>query len=350
MSNPEYENAIAVIMKQIKKGNEKMKDSTLKTYTRMVRKMYARMVESGLDTDIQMGLPKCIFVPADILKEIETSWAVRDSTKKNMISLMLSMCKGGAEEYPHGSGFEDMYKEYRKAFDIIKASNEAKQIKQEPTEKEGALQNIKFDELKRGLSYHFNKVRKLKADDIESAMLNMIGHIHIDQVLRNECATMLMSREYLEQSSYPKTNFIWVKGRNHKLLVIRDNKVRNADRGDEPKEVYLKGAVNTAINKYISVLANNDKVLGQTHNDRMPLIHSNKWEDGECITSSHYSQIFKKVWSKYDEDITTTSIRKIYAMDVREKYKGNLVKEKEACEKLDHSQDTHNKHYILHFD
>ena len=37
-------------------------------------------------------------------------------------------------------------------------------------------------------------------------------------------------------------------------------------------------------------------------------------------------------------------------MDVRDKYKGNLIKEKEACAKLDHSKETHDKHYILHFD
>ena len=181
-------------------------------------------------------------------------------------------------------------------------------------------------------------------------MLNMIGHIHIDQVLRNECATMLMSREYLEKSAYPNTNFVWVKGRNQKLLVIRNNKVRNPALEHEPKEVYLKGAVNTAINKYLAVLGNNEKVLGETHNDRMPLIHSNKWDESECISSSHYSQVFKKVWEHKELELTTTMVRKIYAMDVRDKYKGNLIKEKEACEKLDHTKDTHDKHYILHFD
>ena len=135
-------------------------------------------------------------------------------------------------------------------------------------------------------------------------------------------------------------------------MVIRNNKVRNPSRGDPAKEVILKGSINTAINKYKQVLTNKHGNL----NSVIPLVISKHFTNSGCsgdgsenISSSHYSQLFKKIWKHKEYDLSTTQLRKIYAMDIRDKYKGNLIKEKEACEKLDHSNDTHNKHYILDF-
>ena len=344
MSNPNYENETAMTIAKIREAKP-VKDSTANTYTRMLRKLYLNLGAKNLDMRMDLGLPMCITDPKLILKEIENSeW--RDNTKKNYLGLMLTMVK--ACGLP-----DDIYTEYRKAFDIMKASNDAKQEKQEPKENELELKDVSLDELKRSLSTHFNKVRGSDSKDIESAMLNMLGHIHIDQVLRNECATMLLTKEYLVKQDHPETNFIWLKGRNQKLMVIRNNKVRNPALGHEPKEVYLKGVVNTAINKYVQVLKNNYGELM----DEIPLVHTKNFtnsgtsgDGSENISSSHYSQVFKKVWEHKQLEITTTMLRKIYAMDVRDKYKGNLIKEKEACAKLDHSKETHDKHYILHFD
>ena len=138
-----------------------------------------------------------------------------------------------------------------------------------------------------------------------------------------------------------------------KVMVIRNNKVRNPARGDEPKEVYLKGAVNSAINKYVQVLKNVSDgdmwadAMSEETNFRMRLAFHG-YPDNPC-SSSQYSQLFKKIWEHLGLELTTTQLRKVYAMDVRKKFGGNLVKEKEACAKLDHSKDTHDKHYILDF-
>ena len=254
------------------------------------------------------------------------------------MSLLLSLTKNLENN--------DTYKKYRVAFDIIKGANNAKQELQLPADNDLCLKDLKIEDLKKELNYHFKKVRKTDSEDTESALLNMLGHLHLDQVLRNEAHNMYLTSNYLSEEDHKDTNFIWIKGRNEKLMVIRNNKVRNPDRGDPPKEVVLKGAINTAINKYKQVLTNKYGPM----DGLVPLVDNKHMTEGKRISSSHYSQVFKKIWGHKGYDLTTTQIRKLYAMDVRDKFKGNLIKEKEACEKLDHSADTHNKHYILSFD
>ena len=328
-----------------------MKDSTASTYTRMLRKLCQAYGDKGKDMTMTLGLiPACFLNALDILKEIELSdW--KDSTKKNNMSLMLTMlrCFLGDDKYLDS----ETYQTYRSAFDKLKASNYAKQEQQKPTETEAGLEGIHFDRLPTYLNTHMNKIRSGTSKDLKSALLNMLGHLHCDQVLRNECAGMMLTKNYLDKDDYPKTNFIWNKGRNVKMLVIRDNKVRNADLGNEPKEVWLKGKVNTAINKYIQVLSN---TLNVALMDVVPLVTSKNFtnsltsgDGSENISSSHYSQVFKGIWEHKGFNLTTTQVRKLYAMDVRDKFKGNLLKEKEACIKLDHSESTHNLHYILDF-
>tara|TARA_R110002072_G_scaffold17328_3_gene66128 strand:- start:5453 stop:6511 length:1059 start_codon:yes stop_codon:yes gene_type:complete len=351
MNNPKtYEPQVLKTISFIRTQKTTMKDSTANTYKRMLRRLYQTLGDKGKDMTMSLGLmPKCFLNSLDILKEIEESdW--KDSTKKNNMSLMLTLlrCYLGEKDY-EGS---ETYKDYRNAFDIMKGHNHAKQEKQEPTDTENELKDVKFDDLVSSLNTHFNKIRKADSKDLRSALLNMLGHIHTDQVLRNECAGMLLTDTYLDKDDYPKANFIWIKGRNVKLMVIRDNKVRNSDLGNEPKEVWLKGKVNTAINKYVQVLHNTHTSLCYP----MPLVTSKNWtnsnasgDGSENISSSHYSQVFKGIWEHKGLSLTTTQLRKVYAMDVRDKYKGNLLKEKEACEKLDHSNATHNLHYILDF-
>ena len=340
MSNPE--NSVSRAIDLITKGSPNMKETTKNTYKRMLRKMFATLRDMGKDMRDTAGLPLCIHKCDDILNELENGakWGMglKPSSKKNYMSLLLSLTKHLEDPLP--------YKGYRKAFDVIKSANNAIQELQLPADNDLCLKDLKLEDLKKDLNYHFKKVRKTDSIDIESALLNMLGHLHIDQVLRNEAHNMLLTSNYLSEEDYKDTNFIWLKGRNEKLMVIRNNKVRNPERGDPAKEVILKGEVNTAINKYKQVLTNKYGTL----QDTIPLVDNKHLTEGKTVSNSHYSQVFKKIWKHKDYNITTTQLRKIYAMDVRDKYKGNLIKEKEACEKLDHSADTHNKHYILSFD
>ena len=348
MNNPNYEDEIKSAIGVIKTNNPNAKDSTISTYTRLLRKLFTNIGENGADMRKVNNLPFFLYNTKYTIEYLELSdWgkALKDTSRKNYLSLILTLFRGLKESVVAGN----VYEEYRKAFDILKGDLDAKIIKQEPTEDELVLKDIEFTELKRSLSYHYNKCRGANADEIDHALLNMLGHLHLDQVLRNEACDMIMTEKYLTKEEHPKQNFIWLKGRHVKMMVIRNNKVRNPDRGDEAKEVYLKGAVNTAINKYLQVLKNTENAIpnGDT---TYPLVYSKSYQNHLCISSSHYSQIFKKIWSHINLELTTTMIRKVYAMDVRKKFKGNLVKEQEACDKLDHSKATHDKHYILFFD
>ena len=347
-----FEPSVIAIMKLVRSVKTSMKDSTAKTYTRMLRRLFDHLSDKGKDMTLEKDImPKCLLNVEDMLKDIEETYK-KDNTKKNQLSFMLTLmrCYIG-DDYEK----DDLYKGYRKAFDIIKASNHSKQEQQEPTGDEIHLKGVDMDQCERALSHHFNKVRGAKSKNIKSAMLNMLGHLHCDQVLRNEAHNMMLSKHYLQEEHYPNTNFIWVKGRNVKMMVIRNNKVRNPELdGYKPKEEILRGKVNTAINKYIQVLTN---VYGE-YGNIVPLVHSKNWSaetcslDCYCISSSTYSQLFKDIWAHKFENfsLTTTLLRKVYAMDVRDKYKGNLVKEKIALNKLDHSAETHNLHYIVNFD
>ena len=97
--------------------------------------------------------------------------------------------------------------------------------------------------------------------------------------------------------------------------------------------------------KFIQILRRNDFHIDSP----TPFCWSITDECPKEMSSSLYSQNFRKLFKHRDLPISTTDMRKIYAMSVRHEFKGNLIKEKEACEKLDHSKDTHDKHYILEF-
>jgi len=332
----------------IKINSPTVKPSTISTYSRLFRKLYTEIIETDPDVklhSVEIPIPTYIFQPDLLVNLINNStWGVglKDQTRKNYISLILTLFRGLKDI---NTECLNAYSAYREYFDILKGGLDAEQIKQKPTENEMDLKGLTIDKLKKALSKHSNKIRKSDSKDINTAMLNMLGHLHCEEVLRNEACDMMLSNKYITAIDAPDLNFIWYKGRNLKLMVIRNNKVRNPTRGDEPKEVWIKGSLNTAINKYIQILQNNDI----TYNDRgvMPLVYSKSYPN--CITSSHYSQLFKKVWDFQDLELTTTMVRKIYAIEIREKFKGNLIKEDEACKKLDHSKDTHDKHYILDF-
>ena len=212
----------------------------------------------------------------------------------------------------------DVYKEahriYTEKFDELKKSLNALETLQAPKEKEIGLKDLTMKELKRYLLYHFNKIRPKDATDWVSALYWCIGNLHLECVFRNELASMDYVEEYLPM-----------------------NKLYN-------KQIILRGEINRIVNKYLKVLENS----GNTMVNGDKFIKKQKGE-GE-MTSSNYGTLLKKCWEHKKLNLTSTLIRKVYAIDIRQKYKGKLTAELEACEKLDHSLDVHNKSYVIHFD
>jgi len=357
------ENVIALALKEIKIGSPTIKASSLKVYERQIRKLYNEMKAQVkpfdfFKTDETFSCPRWwLDIPKDVIEWLNNSpWGtpLSERTIKNYISVIMSLVRN------HKKYSGNPYEVYFNHFSSVKASADAKQELQQPKESELDLKDLDMDKLG-----SFMKVweKKTKGNDNKNAyagFMYALGHLHLDQVLRNEACEMVITAEYLVQQDYPDTNFIWNKGRNMKLMVIRNNKVRNPERGDPAKEVWLKGKVNTALNKYIQILERNDiykckfeeccgKDCGGCDKKEVPFCWSVKKKRPEFMSSSNFSQQFRNLFEPKGYPISTTQLRKVYSIDIRNKYNGNLIKEKEACMKLDHSKDTHDKHYVLQF-
>ena len=242
-------------------------------------------------------------------------------------------------------GYDEAYKLYRKNFDEIKGTITEKSIKQEPTEKDKVLEGLSIKTLEGHLHYHYKKIMASKKNDEEAARLYMLGFLHTTQALRNEAADMILSNVYLTTDMDPKTNFIYCKGRNSKVMVIRNNKVRNPDRGDPAKEVKLSKKCNSAVNRYIETMKNLEKFQ-----PRMRLCPKPENSALDSMSSSNYTYLFKKIWEHQKLELTSTSLRKLYAIDIRKQHKGKMTEEIAACEVLDHSQGTHNLDYVIYFE
>ena len=286
----------------LKKGNEGYKDSTLRTYGRNLNRLYCEIYKAKLDMTLKEGVPL----------------GLSDTTE------------------------------------MIKKTLDDKQIKQEPKQNEKFLENLNMKELDSALNVYYKRIMKSKKTDLQASSFYMLGLLHVDQCLRNEACEMFISDTFLPIEDYPKTNFIHNAGRNSKTMIIRDNKVRNPDHEGYkgPKEVKVSKKLNSAINRHVETLHNNDLYKD---GKAFPLVlkrldkggeHDPEWK----CTSSVYAYLVKKIWKHKGWELTSTLIRKLYAIEVRQKYKGNLVKEKIACEKLDHCKDTHDKHYVIFFD
>lgn len=340
------DNLTEIAIEQIKTAT--MKDTTIKVYRRLVHKLIEEIKTlEGDNLRFYKSIPFFIYYnPDGFLKWLfDKPWGVALSQRsvKNYLSLVCSWIRNYINDDVNG---KSAYELYFKKMCEIRDKLDKKQEKQEPKEKEIILKEYTLNHLFKFMLFWDKKCQGKANLDCYSGFMYAMGHIHIDQVLRNELTTVLLSKDYLIGDEHKKTNFIWLKGRNQKLLVIRDNKVRNADRGDPAKEVWLSGKVNTAINKYIQILRRNDFHIDTP----TPFCWSITDDCPKEMSSSLYSQNFRKLFKHRDLPISTTDMRKIYAMDVRKEFKGNLIKEKEACAKLDHSKDTHDKHYILEFD
>ena len=330
----------------LKKGNEGYKDSTLRTYGRNLNRLYCEIYKAKLDMTLNEGVPLGLSDTTEVIKILELQgWT--DRTTKNYYSLLLALLRG----HPN---YTEAYKAYRVNFEMIKKTLDDKQIKQEPKQNEKFLENLNMKELDSALNVYYKRIMKSKKTDLQASSFYMLGLLHVDQCLRNEACEMFISDTFLPIEDYPKTNFIHNAGRNSKTMIIRDNKVRNPDHEGYkgPKEVKVSKKLNSAINRHVETLHNNDLYKD---GKAFPLVlkrldkggeHDPEWK----CTSSVYAYLVKKIWKHKGWELTSTLIRKLYAIEVRQKYKGNLVKEKIACEKLDHCKDTHDKHYVIFFD
>lgn len=350
---------VVAMVSELKKSNPSLKDGTLKTYTSQLRKLVNEWSNENKKEMILMDggyenatntIPDFMLKPASCVRFIEENkWAkgeLSDRTIKNYYAVILSLLRGkNSDEDIDTEIYTSAYKTYTAKFDELKKSLNALETLQQPKDKEIPLKGLKMKDLKKYLLYHFNKIRKADSKDWVSALLWCIGNLHMECVFRNELANIVYVEDYLPMSEeHNNTNFIWNKGRNSKIIEIRNNKVRDCSKGDLPKQIVLRGECNRIVNKYLKVLENAEIPLCCGD----PFIRKQKGE-GE-MTSSNYSALLKKCWEHKKLNLTSTLIRKVYAIDIREQYKGKLTAELEACAKLDHSLDVHNKSYIIHFD
>tara|TARA_R110002126_G_scaffold72167_1_gene180535 strand:- start:2368 stop:3501 length:1134 start_codon:yes stop_codon:yes gene_type:complete len=324
------------------KGEPGYKESSIIQYGRQISKLYGFMWLDGMDLAASgpNNIPLIIGEGVAIIQMVEDGLdkiKFTERTIKNYYSLLLLLSRVG--------GYDAAYKQYRKNFDEIKGTIVSKEIKQEPSEKDKILEGLSIKILEGYLHHHYKKVMASKKTDEESARLYMLGFLHTSEALRNEASDMVLSDVYLTTDMDPKTNFIYCKGRNSKTMVIRNNKVRNPDRGDPPKEVKLSKKCNSAVNRYIETMKNLNKF-----ESRMRLIPKHEGAKTESMSSSNYTYLFKKIWEHQKLELTSTSVRKLYAIDIRKEHKGKLTDEIAAAEKLDHSGAVHDQNYIIYFE
>jgi hypothetical protein len=328
-------------VQEIRLNNPTLRDSTLKNYKNMLFRILKGSLSAGLNIDSKKNIPFAFKYNSHqvinvINKQLwlEEPKPITERTKKNYFAVMLSLLRGTAQDEPES----DYLKNYTYHFETLNSNIKAMEMNQAPKPKEQQLKDLSIKELLKGLNYHKSK------SDIDSTLLALVGAINCYLCLRNEPANMMLSNDYLSQDDpqYERTNFIWNKGRNKKYMYIRYNKVRTEK--DEQREIPITGDLNTLLNKYIKQYNDMDG-----DKDLRPLLWKSKGEEG-CMSDANYVGLVKRVWKHMDLDLTSTLIRKVYAMDIRTQYNGKLSEEMKACVKLDHSKAIHDSNYIVFFD
>ena len=329
---------------ELKINNPSLRPKTLDTYTKLLVRLTKLLLEKEYDIRLLGNIPFClVHTPVDVC-DLINEMDIADVTKKNYYSTIMSLMRGQGIENP--GIFDNSLEIYREQFEELKQSINAVEELQEPKKKELQIKELTIQKLKKGLNFHRKKLRK-DPYDLDSALMLMVGTINTELCLRNEPANMVMTSEYLEQDEYPKTNFLWVCGRNKKVMVIRDNKVREGGK-DPEKALEITGQFNSIINKYIKALENHiQSRIADV--DMLPLIFKSKG-DGSNISGPGYVALVKRTWQHMDLIMTSTLIRKVFAIDIRKKYGGKYTEEKKACDKLDHTMAVHNKNYVLFFE
>ena len=338
------EKIIQAFKKELTDNNPSLRPITVRQYVFVLVRLMKVLEELNVDCRFIGNIPICfIQSPEDVVKIIN-NLDKKDCSKKNIYSCVMSLMRGQAMLQPNI--YDEPLEIFRKNFEILKKSINAQQELQQPKKKELQLKELSIKVLKSGLSYHANKLRKNKYD-LDSALLLLVGTINTELCLRNEPASMVITNEYLDKEMFPKQNFLWNKGRNKKMFIIRENKVREGGK-DPEKALEITGKFNSVINKYLVALENK---IGENIKDldMIPLIYKTKGE-GDLITNGGYVQLVKRCWQHMDLILTSTLIRKVFAIDIRNQHNGKLTEEKKACEKLDHSLAVHNNNYVLFFE
>jgi hypothetical protein len=336
------------VRQELLKNNPSLREKTQETYVNILWRLVKGLEEDGYQTAWIGSIPFVLLKDYEAVVEYIKNLNKGISTTKNYISVCISLVRGVALDNP--GICEEACKYYRKAQDELLQKISEKLMEQKPSEKEECLKDLSMKTLKKGLNYHKQLLKK-NPYDIETAVLLFVGTLATEFCLRNEPATMMLSNKYLDKIEYPKTNFLWNRGRNKKIMVIRENKVRVGGK-DPEKTLEVTGELNRTINQYLRAYLYCDPgvIEGLEHGEPMPLLWKSKGDLNENISGSGYCAMLKRVWSHKNINMTSTLIRKIFSIDVRKEHNGKMEAELKACEKLDHGLHVHNSNYILFFE
>lgn len=267
------------------------------------------------------------------------------NTKKAYLSVLCSLCRGKA--LSEEKKYVENYSRYVAEFEDVKRQIDLEKIKQKPVGEEVVLKDLSMDILHRGLLKHkrdFMLSRNDEKPNLEALRMYIVGLFHIHFKLRNELPTMWLSLTWMlddwnEKEGGEKqlphltkeSNHIWCASRNKKYIIINKNKVRDPnEEGWKVRQELIPKDLNWALNHYIQY-----KKVGEKFID---------------IQDSGYTKLVRRIWKHKGYELTPSLIRKLYATEIRQKYKGKLQEELKACEVLDHKIGVHNTDYVIYFD
>lgn len=268
------------------------------------------------------------------------------NTKKAYLSVLCSLCRGKA--LSEEKEYVENYSRYVAEFEDIKRQIDLEKIKQKPVGEEVILKDLSIDILHRGLLKHkrdFMLSRSEEKPNLEALRMYIVGLFHLHFKLRNELPTMYLSLTWMLDDWNEKeggegelphitqsTNHIWCASRNKKYIVINKNKVRDpSEEGWKPRQEPIPKDLNWALNHWLKY----NKKMGEKFID---------------IQDSGYTKLVRRIWKHKGYELTPSLIRKLYATEIRQKYKGKLQEELKACEVLDHKIGVHNTDYVIYFD
>ena len=325
------------IGKELRLNNPSLRASSVSSYIKVLWRLVDALDALNYQIDYIDNIPFCLLKDYEAVGEYIHGQEKSPHTTKMNFTVLVSLLRGVAMDNP--GTVKDALDYYREEFEKVAKIIVEGRMKQEPTEKELVLKDLNINVLKKGLKHHEKKMKENPAD-IETAVLLFAGTLATEFCLRNEPANIVISNYYLDAVEYPKTNFIWNKGRNKKMLVIRENKVRTGGL-DPEKTLWITGHLNRIFNIYLRAYCASDII---------PLIWKSKGDLSVNITGSGYCSMLKRVWTHMDLEMTSTLIRKIFAIDIRKEHGGKLTEEMKACDVLDHGIVVHNTNYVLFFE
>lgn len=348
--------ATELCMAELELNNPSLSEGTKKLYNNIIDKLLYEWFKDSIQEkedcvlcyeNLPEILSKNIELSNFILEHPWTERELSDRTLKNYFSVLCSITRGKALEGPK---WGEPYKGYSLGLETLKKSINAQEEKQEPSDKDVKLKAIgSLKELRKELRRTW---RKWGGGNRNSALMYMLGLLHIRYVFRNELCEIIyrtLPRGGIPTDLDKDTNYIFFNSKRYSI-VINNNKVRKVANGDEPKVISYDRTnkddreILRALNKYKELCE------GKLESGKR-LVSNTKGEF--YMTNGNYTETIKNIWKHKSDDwgyITSTSIRKLYAIEMRDTFKGKLLAEKEACKNLDHSEKVHNTNYIIYWD